>query len=401
MARCFTRVRKTGVLVSLGVLMNRSVNVLVAVSVSGLLVGGAIAPSASALAGSTDSTVTAAVDKGLLRAKQIVAKYAANPKTIGVTTKLTKKPRTGLTIAYVYTGTSTSQVVGENLVQAASLFGWDVKLFPGATTPEKYQQLMSAALDLKPTAIVSPTSEPSAMGQSIIQRSIDQNTFIVCTSCIEAPPAKNWNTRGISGLSLPALQGQILAAAVVAASGGTANTQVISAPLLATSLITTDTFNKSMKAMCPKCKVTENQFAVGDVGTKIPGAMVSIVQRDPSVNWIVGIGAFLTGVQPALSTAGFGGGKVQLASYSGSPANIAALRAGTQAAEVPSSLPINAYRAVDAVARWVNKQPQLTTSIPLQLLTNVNVNSAVYDSAGVYLAVPGALDQFKRIWLMK
>ncbi len=380
--------------------MNRTSRALLGAGMSTLLVGVVLMPVASAASASGGSSAPTAVDKGLLRAQKIVQQYAPNPKSIGVTTKLTKKPGTDVTIAVVRSGSPASQTIFDYISQAATLFGWTVKDFAGATTAERHQQLFSAALDLKPVAIIDPTGEPSIVGSTNVQRSTAQNTFVVCSSCVEPSPAKNWSST-ITGPANSKLLGQVLAAGVVAASKGAANIQMITVPLVVTQTLTTASFIASVKAMCSKCQIADNPFTNADAGTKIPGAMVSLVQRNPGVNWVVGGGFLLTGIQPALTAAGYGGGKVQLASYSGSPPNYAALRAGTQAADAASAQPIISYRAVDAVARWVNGQAQVSNPLPVQLLTNVNINSAVFYPDGNYVGVQGALDQFKRLWLMR
>ncbi len=381
--------------------MKRTTRALLAATLSSMLVGGLLVPAASAASTSNDTELPAAVDKGLLRAQAIVKQYAPNPKSVGVTAKLSKRPPAGVTIAVVHSGSAAAQVIYSYVVEAALLFGWKVENFSGATTAEKHQQLFSAALDIKPTAIIDPTGEPSVVGSTNVQRSTAQNTFVVCSSCIEPAPAKNWNST-ISGPANAQLLGQVLSAGVVSASKANANIQMVTVPLIATQKLTAAAFARSTTTLCPKCQVGDNPFAISDAGSKIPAAMVSIAQRNSAVNWIVGGGFLLTGIQPALTAAGYGGGKVQLASYSGSAGNYDAMRAGTQAADAASGQPIVSYRSVDAVARWVNKQTQVSNPLPVQLLTNVNIKSAIFSSDGsVYIGVAGALDQFKRLWLMK
>jgi ribose transport system substrate-binding protein len=380
--------------------MIRSMRTLVGAGASSLLLASVLVPTAAAATDAGSPSASTTVDKGMLRAVAIVKKYSPNPKTIGVTTKLTKKPASNVTIAVVDSGSATAQQIFDYVTQAATLFGWTVKRFPGANTPDKIQSLFSAALDTNPTAIYTGSAEPTQVGSANIQRSIDQGTFVVCTSCTQAPPAKNWNTQGINGVTGPARQGQILAAGVVVSSKGTANALNLILPATVSTAISSQAFNKSLKQMCPACKVSDAPYTLADIGSKVPGGVVSAVQRDPSINWITSVGALTTGVQPALAAAGFGGGKVQLGTFSGNANNVAALRSGTQAIDAPTPLPINAYRGVDAVARWVNKQPQINDQIPLQLLTNVNIKSAAFDSFGSYVGVAGALDQFKRVWLL-
>jgi len=371
--------------------MRKSLRAVAIAGVVSLLAAGALAPTVSA--------APTAVDKGLLRAQAIVKKFAPNPKTVGITVPLTKRPPTGLTVVSLASSNEQSTIINSYIAEAAAIMGWNWKqIIYSQSTPEKQRAAFQQALDLRPDAITTAGVEASVFGSDLVDKAAAQGTYVICQACVEAPPNDNWNTVVNPPAGLVA-GGTAVAAAVVAASKGTANIQMISFPAVPVLKVFGDSFIAGIRAMCSKCQIAENNFSPGDIGTKVPGATVSIVQKNPATTWLVAtVGSGLVGVPSALASAGLGGGKFQLASGVAGRNNLVDLNSGVQAAAfaIPNSL--SGFRQIDAIARHELGMSQQKSITPFQLLTNVNIKGAVISANGDYMGLPNYAQQFKKLW---
>lgn len=369
------------------------------------LITGVIAASVSLVLASVTLTPALAVSPaadspGIIKARKIVSQYSKVPTSVGVTIPLKTKPPAGKLIIYVSSGSAASVVIANNVQEAATAAGFRFQNMPGANTPEKIRSVFQAALDQKPDGIVFFGVEPSSVGSDLIAKSTQQGVAVQSVSVFEPSPAPNWIT-GVNGLADTALAAQAVAAGVIVSSNGAANTQIISIPLISTTRVFAENYIKYVKAMCSKCGLAENNFTVGDIGTKIPAAMVSVVQRNPNTNWILGTHAdALIGLDSALAQAGLGGGKIRTATASMAGTNLSALKAGTQNMAWGLSLPLIAWRAIDNFARRFEGMPVQVSNVPGQLITNVNAKTVPVNANGDFIGVKNYQEQFKKLWHM-
>ncbi len=368
-----------------------------AVAASSILMTGLATSPATALNNSQAPTEDDAAAKAMARAMKITAQFAKIPTSIGVTVPLKARPQAGFSLCAVSSGSSGGAALHRGAKEAAGVLGWNYREFTGATTPEKIQSTFRQALDSGCQGIYMNAIEPSVVGASLIKQSTDLGILVVDSQIVEPTPAPNWNT-GLQSPATQILSGQAISSAVTVQSRGLANVQFMSVPLYPTF----QAFNKAaiaqFKLVCPKCQLAENNFtSLTEIGTKMPPAMVSVVQRNPKTDWIVvPYGDFLVGVPQALAAAGIT--KMNYASNIAAVSNFTGIRQGQQTLGMAQALPIVGWRAVDNMSRMLQKMTTQNNAVPMQILTPKNIGAASFDEFGQFIGIPNYRAQFAKLW---
>ena len=171
-------------------------------------------------------------------------------------------------------------------------------------------------------------------------------------------------------------------------------------------------FTDEIAKACPDCSVEISEVAVTDIGTNLPGAIVSALQADPELDFIVyAFGGMLFGVPDALDAAGLTD-QAKAISQAGGPLNFDFIVSGRhQVAEVALASELLGWRAVDAAARVllgngpgraearaeavIDGRPDiLAGGLPLQILTK----DSIADAAALWPGVEGFQDKFAALW---
>ena len=153
-------------------------------------------------------------------------------------------------------------------------------------------------------------------------------------------------------------------------------------------------------------------FRSTDIGTNLPGQIVSALQADPELDFIVyAFGGMLYGVPDALKAAGLLD-QAKAVSQAGGPLNFGFIANGEhQVAEVALASELLGWRAVDAAARVllgdgpgratprdeakVDGHPDiLAGGLPLQILTK----DSIKDPAALWPGVVGFQAKFTSLW---
>ena len=94
-------------------------------------------------------------------------------------------------------------------------------------------------------------------------------------------------------------------------------------------------FEDEIATACPDCTVSVTEVAVTDLGTNLPGNVVSLLQANPDTDFIVyAFGGMLFGVPEAIEAAGLGD-QAKAISQAGGPLNFGYIAGGQhQVAEV-------------------------------------------------------------------
>jgi ribose transport system substrate-binding protein len=195
--------------------------------------------------------------------------------------------------------------------------------------------------------------------------------------------------------------GKKIASYIIAKSNGKAHVAIFSLQVFPILTTFVDSFTATMKKDCPNCKVTSVNQQLSDVGTKIPGSVVSTVQRDPSISWAVfSFGDLAFGVSAALRGAGMAG-KVKIGGETPTAADIKALKTGQENVWIGFPIAILGWRIADMAARD-SVGDSLTaaeaTPLPGQILDNDNIGSTPLDENGAYIGFPDYQEQFKKLW---
>lgn len=336
-------------------------------------------------------------DKGVNLATAIVAKYNKTPTSIGITTKLTKKPPRGQFVVALSNGGDENKVLDESIADAAKVLKWKYRELVGAVSPETQRSLFSQALSLKPDYIHISGIEPSTLSD-LLTKAKKAGVVVICSACMSKPTSALEDTH-IAGPKTIDLWGQMIAAYTVAATKGNVKAQGITVPLYPILRRFDVSFAKNLKRLCPtKCTYEENDQQLTDIfAGKVPQAAVNIVASNPGTNWIVSdLGGWVTGVSAALKNPA-----IAIGGLTAGKANVQGLKDGSESAWTGYSLPIVGWSVVDSMARHSIGMPYLKNELPTQILTKQNANSLVLTKEGDYLGVSNYQKQFKNIWGVK
>jgi ABC-type sugar transport system substrate-binding protein len=158
-----------------------------------------------------------------------------------------------------------------------------------------------------------------------------------------------------------------------------------------------------MEEIAPDAQVTVLDAQITDlVAGQIPARIVSEIQRNPDIDWVLlALGDMTTGLDAALRAAGLGE-QVSIGGESASTANVAALQEGTEDAWTGFAAEIHGMYRIDALARiFAGDDPtgiEAYSELPTQLLTPDNIDEAPLDEEGYYVGIPEYLDHFEGIW---
>lgn len=363
------------------------------------LLGACSSGSNSTAASSSDSHGSGSDSAGVVAAHAATAKYEVAPTKIGISTPLKEAPPAGKTFVWLDCELSACAEIKTGIQQATQAAGWNLKLVP-------YKQADSAsliaafktALTYHPAA-VALSGLPKAVWQSVESDYAKAGVPIIA-GYVGPLPLDKTVIGNISGPPDGTLTGKILADWFVADSNGAGhalNVRTDDLPYLKTF---NDAFAQEVAARCTGCKVTDLNTSVADaVGGKVNGAVVSSLQRDPSLNYVIATeGPFINGLPAALSAAGLQN-KVKVAGENGGVENLTDVKNGTEAAFTGASLHIGGWQYVDLAIRHVEGMtfdPYDGTQ-PKQLLTKASSFTPTddYDQPADYQ------DQFKRLWKLQ
>lgn len=202
--------------------------------------------------------------------------------------------------------------------RAGEVLGLDVSTIDGGLAPDTYAAAVQTAVERDPDMIFTIGYPPDAYAD-IIQPYLDGGGLLLGdafgTPELDPRVEAEWDTSAM-------LEEMTRAEAnwVVADSGGDANVVYFGVPDYPVQVGQMEAFEDEMGRLCPDCTVHMESVPATDLGTGVPGKVVSFLQRNPDTNYIVvGFGDVAVGVPEAMNAAGITG--VRGVSHKGAPAN--------------------------------------------------------------------------------
>ena len=367
------------------------------VTAAGMLLIGLLVACSSNSGGGTTSAAGGTTSAGsdpvdIASAQEFVAKYEMTPTSFNLP-PLKSAPEKGKRIALVYSNTGNEQSEMAGAQEAAALIGWTtVPIVYDPSTPTGLIDAFAQAADIEPDGVVTAGTDATTYAVAA-QRFVDNNIPVVTSSTADEviPPI----LANVANAEQTALVGRMTANYVIAQKGADANVALFNAP----SFVILDTYEKAFEAeyhrLCPTCAYKAVSVQFTDVGTKMPQQIVSELQNDPKINYIVfGTGDLTAGVPAALSVAGISG--VKIIGEAPGLANMNNLINGTEDMWIGYPLYGISYKSIDALARYFNGEEtsvSTTADTPFQIFTQSNApNPAELPE------VPGYQDYFKSLW---
>ena len=330
-------------------------------------------------------------------AQAAIKQYLSPPTEIPIGPALNKCPDSNKTIIITQGPEPTSIRSTEDTAAAAKLLGWKTSFVRWGTGADGAQTALDAALDEKPDGIIHFGSPAS-----LIQGQLDRATKLG----IPVVLSDNGGQQGVKGTTyqtnaqgdnMTGKWGDVLSTYL--AAKGSKKALVVDLALYPVLHAFTVQSEATLTKYGVKSAVLNS--TVDDlVGGKLPAKIVSEVQRDPDIDWVLlSLPDMATGLTAALAAAGLAD-KVKIGGEGGATANLDALKKGNEDAwtAFPTAI-AGAYR-IDAMARVLDGQDptKVNYDTPTQLLVPDNIANAPVASDGYYVGIPNYADFFTKLW---
>lgn len=316
----------------------------------------------------------------------------------------------GTKVFYVQCGVAVCEEIATGITAAAEAAGWELEIASHQDTPETVASAFDAAIAAEPDVVLT-SGNPREWFESQLQTLQDQDIPVVAWSIPEGyEPGE--------GISVNLLTQDdyyfygVLMADYAALNSETGNILFAGLPTFPVLSIVQEGFNDEIAVACPDCTVDVIEVAVTDIGTNLPGQIVSELQSNTELDMIAyAFGGMLFGVPEAIEAAGLAD-QATAVSQAGGTMNFGYISAGQhQVAEVGLASELMGWRAIDAAARIlaggdpgrattpdaavVDGHPDiLAGGLPLEILEADDIT----DPTALWVGVEGFEDQFKELW---
>ncbi|HEU5267721.1 MAG TPA: substrate-binding domain-containing protein [Jatrophihabitans sp.] len=324
------------------------------------------------------------------------------PTSINITTPVSKKPAAGKTIALVESAEPVTIKTNDGFRAAAKAIGWTVKTVQEGSGPEDPAKAFGQAIDMHPDAICITGNPLSTMRAQVARAKAAKIPVIQSDAGEPAGQDGSIYTLSLDNFVQTGAWGNMIADYI--STKGSKHTLVVDLSVYPILHAFSTAVVKQLKTVSPSTKTTILDTQISDLaGGKIAGNIVSQVQRNPDIDWVIlALGDMATGLDAALRGAGLAN-KVKIGGESASTANITALKKNQQAVWTGFAAAIHGWRRIDALVRIFNGDsldPNNNSKLPTQLLTPDNVKQATLDPDGYYVGVPDYQTQYKKLWLV-
>ena len=333
-------------------------------------------------------------------AAEIVATATAVPTSIGIDTPLTAAPAEGALIVSLSDGSDGSKLFNDSLSAAATALGWTVEVVEGAETADGAVAAFDEALAKKPAGIHIDGAYVDYLTDGLAAATT-AGIPVVCTECM-VDPLDALKDTSIAGRTEVDGWGRLIAAFV---QTNNANEDAV-IEMIALGTPAPTQFDQGLQAAmmdyCEPCSTNENFLDPLDP-TMLPLDVATLaLQLNPTATWLSYAPGFLSAdAQEAITMAAMPDAALKIIGMGATPANLAAIQAGTEAAFTGYPIPLAAWRVIDQFARIIGGEEPVVAALPTQLLTAESAATAAVDADGNYIAVADFEAQFKALWGVK
>jgi len=334
-------------------------------------------------------------------AQAFVDEHSAAPEGLGLTAPLSEKPPTGKYLITLETPQPVSEQKNDAIAEAAELLGWKYERIQMGTDAEAAPNAFAAALERNPD-IIHYSGTPAAAVQQQLEAAEAQGVVAISDSNTDEVQPPLISTSLDSTQQVEAW-GEMSAATVVATSGEPTSVALVTIDAYPSLVAYSDKFVETMDKFCSACEVEVVNQQISDLGKTTPGSVVSAVQRNPDIGWVIfSFGDLALGVPAALRAAGLQE-QVKVGGETPSETNLEALRSGDEAFWTAFPTSVLGWRVVDMAARHFvgdDLTPANEALLPTQILTPDNIDDALFEE-GIYVGVEDYQSEFKKLWLIE
>ena len=203
-------------------------------------------------------------------------------------------------------GSPGCHTIWQTIQQAVAIVGWHAKEISfNLADPSTLITAMNTALQTHPVA-VGFSGPPLQLYQSEIPAFQKAGVALIPISSGAAPISKAIPAI-VYGPNDNAHAGNVLGSWFVATSGGSGKALLVNYPDIGSFAPTVAAFKKTVTS-CSGCSYTELDLTVAQLQSGSTAAVISALQKNPSIKYVVDTyGEALTGFQAAMSAAGLSG----------------------------------------------------------------------------------------------
>lgn len=346
---------------------------------------------------------TEEVPAGLAAAQAVVEELNVLPTSIGITEPIPDDIPTGLKVTYIPINVPSATELIQFLEEGAAELGWEAELVSGGLVPEEFKAAFAQVLRDGPDAVFS-AGIPSVVVTEELEGFRDAGIPVVFLST--AP-------RGIQDSDLvlaniydhapQKLSGTHNANWVIADSGADATIVYYDFTAVETVAEVAIGFEETIAANCPDCTIENIDVNGADIGTNLPGQIVSYLRSNPDTNYVaLAFSDLAIGVPGALADAGISADEVRLVGANPGPGNrvnIAAANYEVAAVSFPKQE--NMWRVLDILARHFTGNPidpAVDAPYPYFMFTSDNVDVWGGEPEDEWPIVADYKDQYLALW---
>jgi ribose transport system substrate-binding protein len=280
----------------------------------------------------------------------------------------------------------------DGMEAAAEALGLDFEVCDGGATADTIAQCFTNAINADPDVIIPNGIGIDAAGDGYAQAE---------AAGIPIVGSFTGNDLGVPGVATEIggdvceRQGEILAASVIADSGGTANALFLETQTYKCNQQRVSGFMSGMET-CTSCQSDTLEFSITAIGTDLPGQVTAELTANPDLTYIIGTfdGPALVAAD-AVRQAGLED-EIRVAGFDANPPNLELIRNGdVQFADIASGQTESAWAAVDAAARvMAGQELPDNIGVTLLLITADNIDQI----EGTYEGPEGFEDMFTALW---
>ena len=377
-----------------------------ALSVAGLLAltacGGSDADNAA-----SDTTAAASDSSAADIAAARVTKYLQTITEIDLGEAPASVPE-AKTVYYIACSVAVCAEIQVGVEAAVKALGWTFKSTSHQDTPETVAAAFDAAIAAKPDVVMS-SGNPREWFADQLATLQEMNVPVISWSLPEGYEPGNGIAANVLSADDYYFYGALMADYAVANSPNK-NIRFVGLPVFPVLSLVQEGFNAEIAAICPDCKVETQEIAISDIGVNLPGQIVSALQADPTLDFIVyAFGGMMFGVPDALDAAGLID-QAKAVSQAGGPMNFDFIAKGRhQIGEVALASELLGWRVVDMAVSLlsggtISKAPATESiagrpdiglnGLPLQILQA----DTIADPTALWPGVVGFQDKFLARW---
>ncbi len=311
---------------------------------------------------------------------------------------LAKRPTPGRTVDFVACGLPVCLSFGAAVQSAAAAVGWHYKLVNAGLTPITISAAFDQAVRDKPAGVIAAGGFPPSLYARQLSELKAENIPVVATSIATTQPGIPWVA---IGGAWEAQAGTDMGDYILSTSGGK-NANVVIATTPSTPVYSSlhaalaKVINSSA---CSGCSVSTFSFPETEIGTTLPGDIVSYLRSHPNVNYVAADFANeLDGLPAQLKNAGLAG-KVKLITTDTGATESTYIKEGEEAAAIDVPWPEALWNAFDVILRVNSGQPvapAANITLPAMILTQSDIPAVA--TQGIFPLVSDYQSVFKKAW---